>query len=97
MTIDILNYLENGEIAERAFLNISDAFDNTFHAAITGALQKKDVDKAITNWVSKVLATRSAETTMSISTIEVGTTRDTPQGGICPALIWSLELNYLTI
>lgn len=57
----------------------SGAFDNM--------RQSKVPYKAITNWISEILAKGPAENTEDSSIIEVGTTRGTSQGGVCFPLL----------
>jgi len=57
--------------------------------------RKMGVDKAIMKLMSDTLATGSAEIAVGSSTIEVGTTRDTPQRGVCSPLLWSLVVDEL--
>lgn len=97
ITSSIKDSLKHKEIALAIFLDIAGAFDNIPHAAIERALQTRGAGGVLSAWISQMLKTRTAETTIGNSTIKVLTTRGCPQGGVLSPLLWSLVVDEILL
>lgn len=63
-------------------LNIAGALENTRHANVIKALERRNMAIPIRKWIEALLNTWIVETIIGRIKIRIGTTRDCPQGGI---------------
>ena len=87
--------LKAKEISLCAFLDIEGAFDNASHSSMRKAMEFKDFDLCIINWIEAMLSDREISADLGGERLVIRPKRGCPQGGVLPPLLWSLVVDDL--
>lgn len=92
---NIQELLEHKEMAIYVFLDIEEPFDNTYHEAMKRTVRNKGINRTTSRWMYQMLATKTAETNVGKSNIQINTNLRYPRGGVLSPSMWSLVVDEL--
>ena len=87
--------LQIKEYTMATFMDIEGAFNNLECKSIQRALEKFNVETAISRWINQMLRSRMIESTWGEATGRKNVSRGTPQGGVLSPLLWIICLDEL--
>lgn len=97
LTQRIERMLNSGKIALGCFMDVEGAFDNTDFGSIAAAARNREMDPVATDWIVEMLRSRSVEAVICGTSVKMGVTRGTPQGGILSPILWCLVIDSLLV
>ena len=87
--------LSRGQYAMGCFLDIQGAFDGVSVESIKAGLLKRGVDRTTSRWLTTMLQSRAATSSLGGSTVTMTIQRGCPQGGVISPLCWLLVVDDL--
>ena len=85
--------MENNELAIIVFLDISGAFSDASIEGLLGALERKNIQENLGEWIANMLSNRTVTASKGEDKVTKPINRGTPQGGILSPLIFNVDVD----